>query len=217
LRDFAEGYLNKNGAYYDARKNFLSKAPGIKYKYSNMGITLIGYLVEVLSGMPFDKYCQAHIFEPLDMHESSWRLAGIDRQILAVPYDKNESGFVPYGHYGEPDYPDGMFRTSVVELAKFLAAYMRGGEYHGQRILQSQTVAKMLKSQTSVSAHQGLAWYRNSIDGRKLWGHEGSDNGACAAMWLAPKNNTGVIIMANGVCEKEEALVARLFAEAEDY
>lgn len=217
LRDVTEGYLKKDGAYYDADKNFLSKTPGTKYKYSNMGMTLAGLLVEVLAGTPFDKYCQTHIFEPLGMRKSSWRLAGIDSSILAVPYDKNKFGFIPYGHYGEPDYPDGMLRTSVVELARFLAAYMRGGEYEGNRILKSETLAKMLKSQTSISNHQGLAWYRESIDGRKVWGHEGSDNGASAAMWLDPKQNTGVIIMANGVSEKEEALAAKLFKEAEDY
>jgi CubicO group peptidase (beta-lactamase class C family) len=217
LRDLTEGYFKKDGAYYDAEANFLAKAPGTQYKYSNMGITLVGYLVEVLSGTPFDKYCQTHILEPLGMRKSSWRLAGIDQSILAVPYDKDTSGFIPYGHYGEPDYPDGMLRTSVVELAKFLAAYMRGGTYEGHRILKSETVAKMLKSQTSVSKHQGLAWYRDSIDGRKVWGHEGSDNGACAAMWLDPRENTGVIIMANGVCEKEDALVTKLFEEADDY
>jgi CubicO group peptidase (beta-lactamase class C family) len=217
LQAFTEGYLKRKGAYYDRQANFLSKAPGKKAKYSNMGVTLIGYLVERLTGTSFDRYCQTHIFDPLGMRKTSWRLSGADHSLLAMPYNKAKSKFIPYGHYGEPDYPDGMLRTPVVELAKFLSAYMAGGRHGTNQILRPSTIGEMLKTQTSLDPFQGLVWYSHSIDGRMVWGHEGSDNGACAAMWFDPKANEGVIVMANGVCHKEKALVAELFEEADAY
>src|SRR5262249_34119564 len=130
LADLTEGYLTPGGAYYDQMKNFEPKAPGAKSEYSNMGIVLAGYLVEVISGIPFDQYCKENIFAPLGMAKTSWRLADIDRSLLAEPYDKSSAGYVPYGQYGEPDYPDGMLRTSVLELGRFIIAYMQGGRYH---------------------------------------------------------------------------------------
>src|SRR5439155_7737531 len=147
-----------------------------------MGAVLAGYLVEVISGVPFDQFCKDHIFTPLGMHKTSWRLAGIDQSVLAMPYNKSLFGYVPYGQYGEPDYPDGMLRTSINELAQFLISYMQGGRNNGRQILKSTTVEEMLKSQTSLDPSQGLVWSNESIEGRAVWGHDGADNGAGAKM-----------------------------------
>jgi CubicO group peptidase (beta-lactamase class C family) len=218
LADLTKGYLTAGGAYYDQAKNFLPKAPGTVSDYSNMGIVLAGYLVEVISGMPFDEYCKINIFAPLSMPKTSWRLAGIDRSMLAEPYDKAASGYVPYGQFGEPDYPDGMLRTSVVELARFIIAYIQGGRYRGQRILKARTVKEMLRTQTSLDSSQGLVWNRQAINGRTVWGHDGDDNGAGTKMWLDPDRGTGVIIMTNGIWKDDDnALLAVLFREADGY
>jgi CubicO group peptidase (beta-lactamase class C family) len=218
LADLTRGYLTPGGAYYDQAKNFAAAAPGTVSDYSNMGFVLAGYLVELISGIPFDQYCNDNIFAPLGMTKSSWRLAGIDRSMLAEPYDKSSSGYVPYGQYGEPDYPDGMLRTSVVELARFVIAYMQGGRYLGQRILKSRTVKEMLRSQTSLDSSQGLAWFSQSINRRTIWGHDGDDNGAGTKMWLDPDRKEGVILMTNGIWKDDEnALLASLFREADGY
>ena len=217
LGDFTRGYLTPDGAYYDWEKNFESAAPGTKSDYSNMGLVIVGYLVEVISGVPFDEYCRTHIFAPLGMVNTSWRLAGIDQSILAMPYDKNSSGFVPYGQYGEVDYPDGMLRTSVTELAHFLIAYMQGGEYNGQRILKAETVADMLKTESPIEPAQGFVWVEGTIGDRVVWGHDGADNGAGADMWFDPEKNEGVILMTNGAWDNDDGLLSRFFAEADKY
>jgi CubicO group peptidase (beta-lactamase class C family) len=218
LADLTRGYLTPDGAYYDQVKNFEPKPPGAKAEYSNMGIVLAGYLVEVISGMPFDEYCAVNIFAPLGMGKTSWRLGGIDRSLLAEPYDKTSSGYVPYGQYGEPDYPDGMLRTSAVELSSFIITYMQGGRYRGQRILKARTVKEMLRTQTPLDPSQGLAWSSQTINGRTVWGHDGDDNGAGTKMWLDRDRRTGVILMTNGIWKDDgNTLLAALFREADDY
>jgi CubicO group peptidase (beta-lactamase class C family) len=210
--------LTPGGAYYDRAANFKSAPPGTVSDYSNMGIVLAGYLVELLSGLPFDRYCKEQIFTPLGMDTTSWRLEGIDRSILAMPYDKGASGYVPYGHYGEPDYPDGMLRTSVKELGYFLISYIEGGQYNGQRVLKSRTVREMLKRQSPLDRSQGLVWVSQSIGGRLVWGHDGADNGAGAQMWFDPAKSEGVILLTNGIWTDDDgALLASLFQEADRY
>jgi CubicO group peptidase (beta-lactamase class C family) len=211
-------YLTPGGEYYDEKKNFLSATPGTEGDYSNMGIVVAGYLVEVISGMSFDDYCRKNIFDPLAMQHTSWRLADLAPERVAVPYDKRLAAFSPYGHYGEADYPDGMLRTSVTELAHFLGAFMAGGVYDGRRILEAATVSQMVRSQTWVDDGQGLVWYRDYVDGRKIWGHDGSDHGASALMWFDPERAEGIIVMANGVVEDDAwSLRATLFEEADTY
>ena len=215
LGSLTSGYLASGGPFYNPKKNFEKTPPGTKNKYSNMGITLAGYLVETISGTDFAVYCRDHIFAPLGMYETSWRLADIDPSMLAVPYDRSSKGFKAYEQYGEPNYPDGMLRTSVSELARFLIAIMQGGSYDGRQILRPDTVEEMLKTQTRLDKSQGLVWFKEKIDGRTVWGHDGSDDGASATMWFDRKRNQGVILMANGEWKGEEKLFEKLFEEAD--
>jgi len=135
-----------------------------------------------------------------------------------MPYDRVNGQFIPYGQYGEPDYPDGMLRTSVKELGYFLISYIQGGHYNGQHVLKSRTVREMLKRQSALDRLQGLVWVSQSIDGRLVWGHDGADNGAGAQMWFDPAKSEGVVLLTNGIwTDDDSALLATLFEEADKY
>jgi CubicO group peptidase (beta-lactamase class C family) len=223
LADFVRGYLTPGGAFYDRSANFEAGPPGTVNEYSNMSLVLAGYLVEAISGVPFDRYCRDNIFAPLGMRLSAWRLADIDRALVAVPYDKSPAGYVPYGQYGEPNYPDGMLRTSANELARFLIAHMQEGRLDGRAILRPSTVEQIFTSQTPLDPAQGLVWYSQSIGrgaaARTVWGHDGADFGARARMWFDPATGRGVILLSNGMWKDAaaDALLARLFQEADGY
>ena len=217
LAELLQGYLTPDGVYYDEDDNFQSDGPGESYEYTNMNFVLIGYLVEVMSGVPFDTYCRDNIFAPLGMAKTTWRLSEVDKTVLAMPYRKSFFRFVRYGQYGQANYPDGMLRTSVVELAHFLIAYMQGGSYEGTQILAPETVREMLSSQTELDDTQGLAWYTSRFARREVWGHNGSDIGAGAEMWFDPASNAGVILVSNRSWDGEESLVSELFREADGY
>ncbi|MGA1876420.1 MAG: serine hydrolase domain-containing protein, partial [bacterium] len=92
LGQFLESYLRPGGVHYHAAYNFSGSEPGTAFHYSNVGAALAAYLVEAVTGIPFDIYCSLEIFEPLGMKETSWRLADVDISHLAMPYQ--------YGRYG---------------------------------------------------------------------------------------------------------------------
>ncbi|MGZ3440303.1 MAG: serine hydrolase domain-containing protein, partial [Polyangia bacterium] len=71
LQALYDGYLEPGGAYYDASNWNSASAPGTHYSYSNLALSLAGLLVEKISGMSLQDYCQQHIFAPLGMNESS--------------------------------------------------------------------------------------------------------------------------------------------------
>jgi CubicO group peptidase (beta-lactamase class C family) len=211
LADLVKGYLTLGGKYYNST-NFASGCPGTSNSYSNMGATIIGYLVQVMSGTDFYHYTKAHIFTPLGMTNTSFRLADMDQSLIALP-----KGNGP--HYGEGDFPDGMVRTSPSQLGKFLAAYMQGGQYNGQQILKSTTVQEMLKNQTSLDSTQGLIWYSDSsFSGSTAWGHNGSDTGAASNMFFDPATRIGVLLVANGTWKGDApATMRKLFQEGASY
>jgi CubicO group peptidase (beta-lactamase class C family) len=198
LEEYLRDYLTPGGANYNATLNYNTSIPGKKWQYSNIGATLIGYLVERVSGMPFDKYEKENIFDPLCMERTSWLLSGLDSDWVARPYMMNQGQYIDQHLYGYPDYPDGQLRTTAVSLAKFLWMNMAGGSYDGKTVLKPSTVQDMLTIQRpSVNGTQGLIWYRASIGNRTVWGHGGDDQGVKTNMSFDPVKKTGVIVFVN--------------------
>jgi len=83
LRDFVEGRLVPGGAYYAS--SYMVAPPGTVFDYSNVGFTLLGYLVESISGIPFDAYTRQNIFDPLGMDSTGWHLADLGSASIAMP------------------------------------------------------------------------------------------------------------------------------------
>jgi len=80
-----EEYLVPGGINY-IPQIWTDLPPGEEMNYANVGYGLLGYLVERISGKPFEEYCRENIFEPLSMNDTSFRLANVNTSRVAVPY-----------------------------------------------------------------------------------------------------------------------------------
>lgn len=219
LRVFLRRYLVPGGRLYVEEKNFYSSVPGTAYRYSNIGAALAAYVVEAVSGIGFDTWCERRIFAPLGMEETSWHLRGLDRRDVAMPYrwDRRSERYVAYGQYGYPDYPDGALRTSAPQLARHLLAFVGMGEWNGTRILQASSVEEIRRSQIpDLIAGQGLLWYQRSFHGERMWGHNGGDFGVATQMFVRQRDGTGVIVLQNaGSYVRMVRIESLLWEEAE--
>lgn len=203
LRTFMAGYLTPGGTYWNAG-NFNSWGPGQIFDYSNVGAALTAYLLEVMSPTydSFAQYCSDSIFTPLGMDETSWYLSDLDINNLAVPYSWNGSFYVPYNQYSDPWFPSVSLRTSTLQLARFLIAYLQHGQIDGVRILDSTTVDLMTTVQwpsgPPTGFPWGLYWFNPSAGTHSLWGHDGYYYGVRTVMTFCPREHTGVIVLTNG-------------------
>jgi CubicO group peptidase (beta-lactamase class C family) len=195
--------LTPGGLYYGLQ-NFNPWPPGEREDYCNVGAALAGYLVERIAdaaglGSSFEDYCQDSLFAPLSMDHTSWFLANLDSSNVAVPYRWAGSRHVRYPYYGTPFYPAMQLRTSTLQFARFLAAFLQCGEIGDVRILDCPTVELMTTVQNpEVSPMWGLFWQRVHDGGRWLWGHDGSYLGCKTAMAYCPDENSGVVVLTNG-------------------
>lgn len=141
LDSFLVEYFTPGGIYYNPSLNFNSWSPNSNiYDYCNVAVCILAYIVERFSTMSFDQYCRDYIFLPLGMAKTSWFLEGLDTNTIATPYGWQGGQYIPYCHYGTPDWPDGQLRTTKIELEHFLSAYMNWGQYNGQTLLDSTTM-----------------------------------------------------------------------------
>lgn len=193
LEEFIPGYLLSNGTYYHSL-NFNSYGPGTHYEYTNVGSTLIGYLVEVISGETFEDYCQENIFLPLGMTETSWFLANLNVSTIAVPYVYSGSSHVALEHYSSPVYPCGFVRTSILQQATFMTMLMSGGAIGGTRILENSTLQIMMTHHYPELVSD-YGFYLQHYD--VMWGHGGSGPGCSTRTFFYPEADEGVIVMLN--------------------
>ena len=198
LGDFVKGYLVDGGAYYDAAANFSATMPGEAFEYGNVATALAGYVVEVVTETPFDDYCDTHIFSVLGMPNTGWHLADFNPENVAMPYTWSNGNYQTNGHYGYADYPDGQLRSSVSDLARFLAAISNQGELDGANVLHADTVTQLLSPQApDVDDTQYVFWYQGKVKARTVIGHGGSDIGVATRMAFSAETGFGVIILMN--------------------
>jgi CubicO group peptidase (beta-lactamase class C family) len=135
--------------------------PGDKYQYSE-GLDVLGYFIEVISGMPFDQFLKSRIFDPLGMNDTYFYLPeGKANRLVTVQYkDKNGKWeHFPVTSY-DPEYPVKGARSyfaggaglssTVKDYATFLQMYLNGGELNGIRLLSRTTVECIMGNQTGT-------------------------------------------------------------------
>ncbi len=213
LEEYFDNIFSPGGKYL-SRENFSKHRPGTTADYSNLAMALAGYLAERISKQPFDAYCKDHIFLPLGMTRSEWRLSNIPQTELAIPYSDYLTSSNP--QYTFPDYPDGGLRTTAEDLSKFLMAFAIDGRYNNTQILQPATV-DLMKTLQFGSDEQALAFYYITINGNRVIGHNGSEMGVTTEMYLDPIRKTGVIILNNNDETNLERSLSLLFNYANNY
>jgi len=132
--------------------------PGEKYTYCE-GLDVLGYLVEILSGKPFDAFLRERLFEPLGMKDTWFYLPQekASRLVKVQMVDNGKWMEIPSA-YIDPDYPvkgaktffsgGGGLSSTARDYATFLQMYLNKGELNGIRILSRTTVDLIMKNQT---------------------------------------------------------------------
>ncbi len=117
--------------------------PGQVPAYSNYGATLAGYIVQRVSGEPFDDYIQRHIFAPLGMTHATF-VQPLPRALAAdmsKGYRTASGQAVPFEMISMT--PAGGLSVSGSDIARFMIAHLNNGEYHGARILPADVAIRM--------------------------------------------------------------------------
>jgi len=170
------------------------------WEYTNVGSSILAFIVEKLSEVPFPQYCRDNIFTPLNMNLTSWFLEGLDTNDIATPYEWSGSQYISNCHQGWPSYPAAFLRTNKIELEHFLSTYMNGGTYNGYTLLNTSTIDTMLNVYKYYDPlySWGLIWFKTILNNRELWGHTGGwSYGTNTSMYFHPEEDWGFIMFAN--------------------
>ena len=137
----------------------LVNQPGEKFTYS-LSVDVLGRIVEIVAGMPLDKFFETRIFQPLGMKDTYFYLPADKQSRLVKVYTADSTGkivetskpFQAFSNY--PLLPKGTYfaggaglSSTVADYAKFLQMMLQDGEYEGQQLLKRSTVQLMTSNQ----------------------------------------------------------------------
>ena len=146
--------------------------PGEKFTYSE-GLDVLGYFIEIISGMPLDQFFRTRIFDPLGMDDTWFYLPSSKHDRLVTVQGKEDGEWKPWPiTFYDTDYPKkGAMRffsggaglsSTVKDYATFLQMYLNEGELNGIRILSRTSVQSIMGNQIgdiwTGGKHYGLAF-----------------------------------------------------------
>ncbi|GFN32174.1 serine hydrolase [Paenibacillus xylaniclasticus] len=176
--------------------------PGEAYRYDNLGYTMLGYIVQNVSGEPFEQYVDRHIFAPLGMKHTTMLVNGQTAAQLATGYTFDQEPYPVYPNVPTIAPEGGMLSTGA-DMANFIIAHLNGGKLGDARILEEKT--EKLMQQTHYEAAPGIpimsygfeTFLHQVHNGQFVIGKGGDLAGYHSWMWLLPEQQVGGMVIVN--------------------
>jgi CubicO group peptidase (beta-lactamase class C family) len=182
--------------------------------YSNWATCLAGYMVERVSGMPFDDYVEQRIFRPLDMKTATFRqpLPAHLAPLMATEYPRASEPAKSF-EIVVPE-PAGSLSASGLDMAKFMIANLD----NGRGVLSPQTAATMHQSPLDrinpmslipPLNRMELGFFETNINGREVIGHLGDTENFHTSLHLFLAEKVGLYVSFNSAGREGGAHVVR--------
>jgi CubicO group peptidase (beta-lactamase class C family) len=183
--------------------------PGTVPAYSNYGAALAGYIVQRVSGTPFDQYVEDHILKPLGMTHTSLRqplpaaIAGDMSNGYTLSSADKASDFENVNAY-----PAGSMSATATDMARFMIAHLNNGELDGARILKTETAEAMHNTRLLTDSHlnaMALGFYEETRNGHRVIGHGGDTVVFHSDLHLILDQNVGFFVSYNSAGRGDSA------------
>ncbi|HVH08476.1 MAG TPA: serine hydrolase [Gemmatimonadales bacterium] len=184
------------------------------FLYNNMMYAGSGYMVELLSGKPWEQFVEERIFRPLGMTSSVFSIDDLVKQPdHGVPFtERRESDQlyeIPYYREAAGVGPAGSINSNITDLSKWLIALMNGGRFAGRQVIPASVVKATLEPSIAMpnalletrgygellNSAYGMGRWSGSYRGHLLAYHGGDINGFHSQVSTMPYDSLGVIVL----------------------
>lgn len=207
--------------------------PGSQTAYTNFGYMVLGAVIEKVAQQSYEDYVREHILRPLRMEHSDFVYTDAMRPHVAAgshPVLDAATPLLPLfvkhwwafereiddGHiWFNAIYTDYTPSTGIIgtapDTARFMLAYLGGGELDGRRLLAPSSVATMntanrISSPSRPGLQQGLGWVVG-CGSRECLQHMGGGPGFGTAMRLYPQESLGLVVLTNDTTSNTGAIL----------
>ena len=190
-----------------------------EFKYSNLGIALMGHTLSVAAGQPYREYVKQNILEPLGMTNSGFDLTDEIKSRLACGYLPSEDGksFEQAPLFDlEGMAPAGQLYSSIKDMARFVSLQFSDKAAGGSQILGGTTLREMhapvfLGGDEDGAIGIGIGWLLHKpIEKHNIIEHSGGVHGYTTNICLVPDMKLGIIVFTNTMSSPGEICINAL-------
>ncbi|MCC6398526.1 MAG: beta-lactamase family protein [Bacteroidetes bacterium] len=177
--------------------------PETRFKYSNLGMSILGEVVAAVAGEPYDAFITKSILEPLHLSSTSVFPPADLRSRFATGYGRRKAD----GSRDETTFMDAKgitpaanISSTVEDLARFASFHMLEGRNTAGQLLKGSTLREMHRAhwvQPSWRSGWGLGFSVSKDDKRVTFGHGGWVGGNRSQLTISPKERVAVVVMVN--------------------
>lgn len=176
--------------------------PGTRFSYNNSGPAISAYIVEKITGKPFEQYVQENFFNPLQMNSASFLLSDLVKKNGVTLYSQKGEAL----HYWNLILrPSGALNASPKDMANFLQFLVARGEFNQLQLLSKTSFDRMETTKTTLGAQAGTKTgygLHNYVTGHEDYGiafhgHDGDVEGGHNRLGYVPSMQVGYSLMFN--------------------
>jgi CubicO group peptidase (beta-lactamase class C family) len=188
--------------------------PGVIPAYSNYATALAGYIVQRVSGKPFEQYVQDNIYTPLSMQRSTFvqPLPENLQPLMSNGYKKASEKAQTF-EFVEA-FPAGSVSTTARDMCNFMIAHLQNGQFGDKQILKPET-AKLMHSRLFGTDDRlnamAYGFYEESRNGKRIIGHGGDTEYFHSDLHLILDENVGFFVSYNSAGKGETSPRTVLF------
>lgn len=211
-------YVLKDGYEEKIIKLFEDFEPGSSKSYSNIAYTILGAVIENVTGSRFDDYVEKNILRPLGI-SGGYDILRMDTTRFVRTYFYKNGRFIKtspiYSKDKIPDeqykigysttalWPSGGMIISSEDLAKFMICHINEGELpNRKRILRKQSEKLLWERQSGTNIGLSFVHFAGVLPGIDLIGMSGGARGIHSYMLFEPNEKFGFVVICNGCTSK---------------
>ena len=168
----------------------LDFSPGTSWNYSNSGYSLLGYIIEKVTKVPYEKVVRKYIFTPLHMTHS-----GFDFTHL-----KNNEKATGYFKLNDKEAVTSPIVDSTVAYSAGAIYSTTGDLYLWHKALQQNKILskeQQEKAYTPVKNRYGYGWNIDSVEGKRRVSHGGGIHGFVTNISRVPEDDICIVLLSN--------------------
>lgn len=175
--------------------------PGTRFIYNNHGPSTVGQVVEDVSGVPLGDYFRRQIFDELGMGDSDLVRSERVAERLATGYEIRSRRVAAVEERELVTAGAASVYSTPEDMARYLSALLPGGHGRTGAVLGAKTLELMFEPHYQPDPRlpgMGLGFFRYSVGGRVVAGHQGTLPGFHSQIMLDPRSRVGVMAFTNG-------------------
>ncbi len=179
--------------------DYAMSPPNVSFSYSNAAISLLGLMIEEVTGTKYTEYIKNNFFAPLNMNSTGFYTTSDIPEGVKYSYDYN-------GHSVEEqpmsNIPAGAIYSNVYDMAKYLKTIINYGKFENKEIIDSISLCEMFKVQNidvplDLGRPIGLTWFIAHNDSGNYVYHEGASLHQRSFLAVAPESRFGIVLLTN--------------------